>query len=103
MHKDPGTLKRLNEELIMSLFIGGCKGAAISIASSIFMRWRYPTFRNARFQVHLAWHVAWIGAASVWVAESHLIKFEEQVQREHLINRKKYLDQCAEEGRFIEE
>lgn len=65
------------------------------------LRYRYPQFRKALFQVKLGYFVSWAAGGAVNEAENHMRVFEHVVAQEEHAKRAQYLDDMADQGKFL--
>lgn len=101
-HHTPGRIEELTKELLIAGSIGAFRGAVISISTALMLRLISPTYRTARTQVKVWYHVTWISMGIVFWADKQLVKFEERVAEEERIRESRILDEAAERGIFIE-
>jgi hypothetical protein len=101
-HQSPRRLEELSKELLIAGSIGAVKGSVISITTGLMLRLLSPTYRTARTQVKVWYHVTWISMGIVFWADKQLVKFEERVAREERERHSKILDEAADRGIFIE-
>ncbi|CEP24594.1 unnamed protein product [Cyberlindnera jadinii] len=102
-HHQPHKIEQLWSELLIAGAIGAAKGAMLGITSALLLRIISPTYRTARSQVKVFYHVSWIAGGAVWWAEQQLLDFENRTMLEDEARRAKLLDEAAERGIYLED
>lgn len=102
-HHQPHKVEQLWSELLIAGAIGAAKGACIGVSSALLLRLVSPTYRTARTQVKVFYHLVWISGGAVWRAERQLLDFEGRTMIEEEMRRVKLLDEAADRGIFLED